>query len=284
MSIKDPSSGFRHEHIYISIDSDLIICFANMYEQYKRIHSLNKDFLNDNLYAVKNNFNECKVVFENILNGTIRPIITTTIFNEVSGSIYNKKGNYSVANNSMIDFLTTFFYTAKPNALLSKFRQDKTQVLAKAYCMNYKSSNGNVMDAPLEFEYVAYHGTTSPSNDAIAMAEASYMNVCLLTYNGKDLIWKKNWMNYESPKKERVIGVLEINRQKGYFSKKQTGEELIPKPLHLKDFAYHISKDAEAIHYFEIPEPDESKLVKLATMLNYEEFLDEVKTHHENII
>lgn len=273
--MKFTGSGFYHENTYIALDSDLIICFANMYDCYKKNNLVLKSYLNKKLFAVQNNFDECKFIFDCILDGSIKPVVTNSIFNEISGSIYGRSSD----NKMVIDFLTTFCYTPKTNELLSKRRRDKIQVLAKAYCLPYKNKQGKTFDAPMNFTYNAFHDMTVPENDAVAMAEATCLNVYFLTYNGKHFVWRnKGYWNFDddAPAKERTVGIVEINKQRGYFTTTKVGTEIIPKPMHLRDFVTAIKNCDGGLHYFDVAQPNEDRLIKLAGQINYEEFKEEL--------
>ena len=273
--MKFTSSGFYHEDTYIALDSDLIICFANMYEYHKRFNIVDKKLLSKKLYAAQNNFEECKFVFDCILDGSIKPVVTNSIFNEISGSIYGTSGD----NRMVLDFLTKFCYTPKPNELLSKRRRDKIQVLAKAYCLPYKNKRGQVFQAPMNFTYSAYHDMTVPENDAVAMAEATCLNVYFLTYNGKHFVWKnKGYLDFgdDSPAKERTVGIIEINKQNKYFTTNKIGGEIVPKPMHLRNFVAAVKNCDGGLHYFDISEPNPDRLVKLASLVDLEEFRNEL--------
>ena len=42
-----------------------------------------KSILKQNIYAAQNNFDECKFVFDSIMNGTIKPVVTNSIFMKI---------------------------------------------------------------------------------------------------------------------------------------------------------------------------------------------------------
>lgn len=273
--MKHTSSGFFHQDTYIALDSDLVICFAQMYNCQKQFNLVTKSILKQNIYAAQNNFDECKFVFDSIMNGTIKPVVTNSIFNEISGSIYGQSGH--LTNNIMIEFLTTFCYAPKPNELLSKRRRDEIQVLAKRYCLPYKDKSGK-KDAPMNFTYNAYLDMTVPENDAVAMAEATCLNVYFLTYNGKHFVWKNTgyFSDDSAPLKARTVGIIEINKQNNYFTKLPTGCEIVPKPMHLRDFVNAVKNCDGGIQYFDCSMPETNKLVKLGELIDIDEFNQEI--------
>lgn len=272
--MKYTGSGFYHEFTYLALDSDLLICFADMYNCYKLHKLVIKTYLRRNIYAIQNNFDECKFIFDAIIAGTIKPVVTNSIFNEISGSIYGK----STDNKAMIEFLSTFCYAPKPNELLSKRKRDKIQVLAKNYCLPYKDGSGKTHNAPMNFTYNAYLDMTMPENDAVAMAEATYLNVYFLTYNGRHFVWKTSNYFDEEPVKERTVGIININKQNNYTQKLPDGTVIVPKPMHLRDFVGAVKRCEGGLQYFDCSAPDPKKLVKLAELIDIDEYNEMLKS------
>ena len=201
------------KHVYFALDSDVLSNMAELYslkeqnpdkhfsEIRSMIHSSKQFKLNENL----NFYNE---LLELAKSDKIRFLVTCTPFYE------------SRHIESVIKFIKDVCYL--PKVHMTNFKQEANEVrrLAHAYCTAYTNKEGVKRNAPLSPRYNAHYGDLAPSNDAYVMAEATVCHACLITENGKDLLFNSfKQENSKGAKKDndRVRGIVEINLAKGYF-------------------------------------------------------------------
>ena len=275
--MKSDFSGFYHEKTYIAMDSDLLLCFAEMYRIKNCYGKIEKYNFSKKYFAIQNHFEEISFVFNLIMEGKLTPVITNTIFQEISGSIYHSS---YCSSESILNFLVKFCYTPKYNLLLANRERDKIQVLAKAYCLHYYDKEKNKCQAPMKFQYDAYSNTIKPQNDATAMAEASVMNLSFLTYNGKDFVWNVK----DSEHNCRTKGITAINVKNNYFTQGVLGNKFVPKPIYLVHFVEQIKECNGGINYYNISAPDEKKLSQLSSYIDVDEYKAELEKNDEYCI
>ncbi len=275
--MKSDYNGFYHEKTFVAMDSDLLICFAEMYRVKNFFGKVEKYNFSKSYFAIQNKFEETLFVFNLIMEGKLTPVITNTIFQEISGSIHHSAFSNS---DSILNFLVKFCYTPKYNLLLINRERDKIQVLAKAYCLHYSDKEKNKCQAPMKFQYDAFNNAIKPQNDATAMAEASVMNLSFLTYNGKDFIWKVDNDEHNC----RAKGIAAINVKNGFYTQGKLGNKIVPKPIYLVDFVKQIKECDGGIDYYNIPAPDEKKLSKLCSYIDIDEYKAELAKNDEYCI
>lgn len=268
--------GFYHENTYLSIDSDLVICLAEIHHLKKFYNKVEYGHLRKNFFAAKNNFDETMYLYNLISTGKLKPVITNTVFQEISGSIYAT----DTINSDIIKFFEDFCYAPKPNALLSNREMDRVQVLAKKYCLPYKDNAKKMHTAPMKFKFNAYFNMMLPENDAVCVAEASNMNLSFLTYNGRHLIWRGK----DEDAKVRTLGIVSINIQNGYYTQTPLGSKIVPKPIYLVDFVNSVKACDGGIDYYDCPMPDPNKLVCLKDLIDLESFSAELKKAENEIM
>lgn len=268
--------SFKHEETYISIDSDLVICLAEIHRIKNFYNTVEYYHIQKNFFAAKNDFNETMYLYDLISSGELKPVITNTVFQEISGSIYAT----DTINKDIIKFFEDFCYAPKPNALLSNRERDRVQVLAKKYCLPYKDNAKKKHPAPMKFKFNAYFNMMLPENDAVCVAEASEMNLSFLTYNGRHLIWRGK----DEDAKVRTLGIVAINIQSGYYTQTPLGSKIVPKPMYLVDFVNSVKKCEGGLNYYDCPIPDKNRLVRLTDLIDLEAFSAELKKAEDEIM
>ena len=268
--------NFYHEDTYISIDSDLVICLAEIHHLQRFYNKVEYYNIKKNFFAAKNNFDETMYLYNLISSGELKPVITNTVFQEISGSIYaTNKINYDI-----IKFFEDFCYAPKPNALLSNRQMDRVQVLAKKYCLPYEDNAKKKHPAPMKFKFNAYFNMMLPENDAVCVAEASEMNLSFLTYNGRHLIWRGK----DEDAKVRTHGIITINLQNGYYTQSPTKSKIVPRPMYLVDFVNSVKVCDGGLAYYDCPIPDPNRLVRLMDSIDLQAFKDELKKEDDEIV
>lgn len=270
--------GFYHEDTYFSIDSDLVLCLAEIHHIQRFYGKVEYYHINKKYFAARNNFNEIMYLYDLISTGKLKPVITNTVFQEISGSIYaTDSGNFDI---NIIKFFEDFCYAPKPNVLLSNRESDRVQVLAKKYCLPYKDNAKKKHPAPMKFKFNAYFNMMLPENDAVCVAEASEMNLSFLTYNGRHLIWRGK----DEDAKVRTLGIVAINIQSGYYTQTPTGSKIVPKPMYLLDFVNSVKVCDGGLNYYDCPLPDTNRLVRLKDLIDLETFKAELKKEDDEIV
>ena len=203
--------------ISVALDSDVLRNIAF-------IHSLNCKGLSLRYYkndVLKKYYHKLTTVYENILQGKIKPVIVTTIFHE------NKH-------------ITDCINFMKELCWFSPVDEDKLKEideLANCYCEPYMVE-GKVYSAPMQKVYSSYAGKLVPKNDAYIMAEATVENVSLLTLNGKDFVFNARNQNYYTEWfNDRTAGIVQINKQHDYFEEaKFDNKQIVPHAFHINQF------------------------------------------------
>lgn len=273
--------NFYHEDTYISIDSDLVLCLAEVHRIQRFYDKVEYYQIRKKFFAARNNFGEIMYLYNLISTGKLKPVITNTVFHETSGSIYatNRRLNMDV-----IQFFIDFCYSPKLNILLSNRESDRVQVLAKKYCLPYKDNAKKKHSAPMKFKYNGFRNTIDAGNDATCVAEATALNLLFLTYNGKDFIWDNSKDDDEkNVAKERTLGIVAINIQNGYYTQTPLGTKIVPKPMHLLDFVKSVKACDGGLNYYDCPMPKQDKLVRTKDQMDVDEFLDELKKEDDEI-
>lgn len=242
----------ENKPLEIDIDSDILRAlslFELLTEQYGFIE---RNFVKGKDAALYNHFGYLVKLFSLVKEDQIRMVINDAIFQE---NKHSKK---------LLKFMQKYCYFPNITPINAQRRADEARKLAYAYCKPYSSADGKTHDAPMKFVYFADISKYAPTNDTYAAAQATRDGRCLLTANGQDLIFnKKN----AKDKNSRSRGIVEINMHLHYYTEKEDGTILVPRPIHIQTFGELLNRPLEEISLSTSYE----ELIKADTILTNEE-------------
>ncbi len=216
-------------YLYIAFDSDI---FSSLADALKLRDPSTPEYLKRKLLKSINDIENIDYLLDKIIAGEIRPVVVNTVFNEVSLVPH------------IAPFLKKFGYFPKTTKANRLKKREQVKDLAKAYCES-ADINGKTSTPPMKKAYNAYADEYTPSNDAIAMAEATIENCIFVTGNGKDFIF----YGKDSDNTDRSSKIIAINIKKGYCTIAPNGFAHAPKPSSLKDFLQQFKKFGTECHY-----------------------------------
>ena len=222
----------NNKPLELDVDSDILRALS-LFELLTEQHGfIERDFVKGKDGALYNHFGYLVKLFNLVKEDKIRIVINDAIFQE---NKHSKK---------LLLFMQKYCYFPNITPINTQRKADEARRLAYAYCKPYTSSDGKIHNAPMKFVYFADIAKYAPTNDTYAAAQASRDGRCLLTANGQDLIFNKK--NFKD-KNERSRGIIEINMLLHYYTEKEDGSILVPRPIHIQTFGALLNKPTEEI-------------------------------------
>lgn len=204
----------KNKPLYLAVDSDILRALALNAELIENGQTFDPERCKDGV--LKRSHEYIGLIFNAIINDSLRLVVTDTIFQE-------NKHSPRICN-----FIKNYLYVPDYNLFNSAEKSLRAEDLAIAYCTDY-DFNGEKVFAPMKVQYSAATKKYAPANDCYAMAEAAIERCSFVTNNGKDFVFVKN----DEENKIRMKGIARINIQFGYYEENAEGKLAVPRPISL---------------------------------------------------
>ena len=204
------------EPLYFAIDSDILraITFVDKLASCEEFY----DYKNSKDVVLSHWFGYIQNLYQGMKNDIFRLVIVDAVYQE------------SKHSPSLLNFMTTYCYFPKINAINYQEKSKEARELAYAYCEPH-IYQGKEFPAPMKMQFNASLSQHTPSNDCYIMAQASIEGICLITANGQDFVFDKK---AKTDNNYRLKGIVSINIEKGYGSTNDKDLKQVPRPIHIK--------------------------------------------------
>lgn len=213
--------------IYLAVDSDILRTLTYFDVLRKEHGYIDVEKIKDR--SLKKDFNYYNRLFNCILHDEIRLLIVDAVYQESKHSA------------TLLNFIKEYCYFPNVNAANYQEKAERARTLAKAYCEPY-TYKAKLQAAPMKSVFVADINKYVPTNDCYIMAQATVEQCSLLTANGKDFIFNTRHTDNKA-EHERVLGIVQINIQNGYYVDSDKGYQVAPKPVMIDTLAKILKYD-----------------------------------------
>lgn len=220
------------DYVYVAFDADALSLLSKIHERMERGEHI--DYENDPDGLIRRYTGYAITTLNLIYQGKIRPFITNTIYQQTKFMSF------------IAPFIKKYGYFPYITTETRYEKRERVKKLAEEYCRPYINRFGREQRAPMDKLYNAYLDAIIPEDDAFAMAEATEENCFFVTCNEKHFIYFKG----REEKKERLWGIITINRSLGCGEERETGF-LTPRPFGMSEFGPLIRDGIDGLRFLQ---------------------------------